>query len=414
MKRVYQFFALLCCFTLLGAEVGPPALTLAVQIRRNRHEYGVLRDSVRTTVGKQVTGLLVRRIANGFPASFPRDVNAIASLDKKIRGLADELRQVQQFGGTAKDLRAFLKSHPPATEAEGPGLTGTRRDHESPDAEITADEIADKSYEEIRASEKLLPKPGEEGGSGDVGLQARKDLTLELFKSIREGLKSVLLDSYIKELPIVGSLHDILSQALDKSAKDYIDRKADEIALSVPTQRDVLDKSISDAAREISGSIRVEVTPRMVARYRGRVAEWNAEARTVDTLAARAPNEIARAQLGLTRGPAQPATKIERLPTPPKPTPRQNNEDALETFRRGLDSGWIVTRNSGADPSKIFVHRTSDSYGLRDLKYLVREEPDGTWTVYRPRETFGGSEYGRRIGIMPRPFDVSVGECTCR
>jgi hypothetical protein len=104
-KRVYQFVAMLCCFTLLGAEVGPPALTLAVQIRRNRHEYGVLRDSVRDAVGKQVTELLVQRIANGFPTPFPRDVNAVARVDKNIRALEDDLRQINQAGGNGKDLR---------------------------------------------------------------------------------------------------------------------------------------------------------------------------------------------------------------------------------------------------------------------------------------------------------------------
>jgi hypothetical protein len=66
-KKVYQFAALLCCFTLLGSQVGPPALTLAVQIRHNRHEFGVLRDSVRAAVAERVTGLVVQRIANGLP-----------------------------------------------------------------------------------------------------------------------------------------------------------------------------------------------------------------------------------------------------------------------------------------------------------------------------------------------------------
>ena len=69
-KKVYQFAALLCCFTLLGSQAGPPALTLAVQIRHNRHEFGVLRENVRTAVGERVTGLLVERIANGFPVPF--------------------------------------------------------------------------------------------------------------------------------------------------------------------------------------------------------------------------------------------------------------------------------------------------------------------------------------------------------
>jgi hypothetical protein len=98
-KRLYQMVAMLCCFTLLGAEVGPPALTLAVRIRKNRHEYGALRDNVRTAVVERVTDLLVQRIANGFPPSFPRDVNSVATLDKDIRGLRDSSRPNQAGRG---------------------------------------------------------------------------------------------------------------------------------------------------------------------------------------------------------------------------------------------------------------------------------------------------------------------------
>jgi hypothetical protein len=413
-KKVYQFVAMLCCFTLLGAEVGPPALTLAVQIRRNRHEYGVLRNSVRDAVGKQVTELLVQRIANGFPTPFPRDVNVVATVDKNIRALEDDLRQIKQAGGDGKDLRSFLKRYPPAREAENARPTVAQRDEESVDADIKAENFADKSYEDIKASRELVQKQAEESGPQDVGLQARKDLTLELFKSLREGLKSVLLDSYIRELPIVGTFHDMLSSAMDKSAKDYIDREADAIAASMPKDQNAMDRSLSEAARTVSASIKVEVTPRMVARCRRPLAEWNAEVKMVNTLTVKAPKEIQLAQARPMREPVRNAAQLDRLPPRPKPVPVQDDSERLETFRRGVESGWIVTRNSGADREKLFVHRTSDGRGLVDLKYLVKEELGGTWTVYRPRETFGGSEYGRRIGTIPRPPGVEVGECTCQ
>jgi len=416
-KRVYQIVAMLCCFTLLGTEVGPPALTLAVQIRKNRHEYGALRDNVRTAVGERVTELLVQRIANGFPASFPRDVNSVATFDKDLRGLRDSLDRIRRAGGSGKDVRSFLERHPPVDVVDKRPLLPLPRSEESDDADIKAEDVTKKSYEDIKASEELVQKAKGEKAQRDIGLQGRIDLTLELFKSVRENLKSTLLEEYIKEVPILGPIHDMLATTLDKLVEGFLNRKADALAASMPKDQGVLDARLSQAAMEISASAKVEVTSRLVARYRRPLAQWEIETRWVDSLKSRASQEIqiAEAPPRPRHVPADPAAQRELLPSPPKPSPRQDEDEALETFRHGLDSGWIVTRNSREDPSKIFVHGSSDPYyGLRDLKYLVREEPNGTWTVYGPPETLGGSEYGRRIGSMPRPPDVSVGECTCQ
>ena len=150
-----------------------------------------------------------------------------------------------------------------------------------------------------------------------IGLEARKRLTLELFKSGREGLKNLILDSYIKELPILGPLHDILASALDKSAKDLIDRKADAIASSMPRERNALDTSLSEAAREVSRSVTVEVNPRTLARYNRPLAEWRAETKTVASLKARAPMEVLRAQTPKMRAPVESAAQLDRLPLAP-------------------------------------------------------------------------------------------------
>lgn len=392
-KKVYRYVAMLCCFTLLGAEVGPPALTLAVQIRRNRHEYGVLRESVRDAVGKQVIETLVQRLANAFPTPFPHDLLGVATVDKSIRRLQEDLRQIRQAGGSGKDLRSFLKKYPPPTEVVEAPSSAAQSDGEPSDEDIRADDLADKSYQDIKAAKDLV--------------RAQKDLTLELYKSVRDGLKSALLESYIKELPIVGVFHDLLFSAIDKSAKDYIDRKADAIASSMPKDRSMFGTSLAEAAREVSASIKVEVTPRMVARCRRPLAEWNGEVNTVNSLTARAPREIQLAQTKPMREPVRNAARLDRLPPSTKPVRVHDDGERLDTFRRGVESGWIVTRNSDVDRYKLFVHRTSDYRGLVDLKYRVRETPDGeTWTVYTPG--------GRRVGTIPRPPGVDVGECTCQ
>jgi hypothetical protein len=282
---------------------------------------------------KQVTELLVQRIANGFPAPLPRAVSAIAIVDKNIRALQDDLRQIKQAGGDGKDLRSFLKRYPPAIEV--PKAPSRQRDEESADADIKTEDFADKSYEDLKASRELVQKQAEESSPKDEGLEARKNLTLELFKSLRDGLKSVLLESYIKELPIVGALHDILSSALDKSAKDYIDRKADAVAASMPKGRNALDTALSEIAREVSASIKVEVTPRLVARCRRSLADCNAEVRMVNTLTLKAPKEIQLAQARPAGETIHNAARLDRLPPRPKSAPVEDDGER-RTMRKRL------------------------------------------------------------------------------
>jgi hypothetical protein len=387
-----------------------------VQIRKNRLEYGVLRDNVRTAVGERLTELLVQRIANGFPPFLPRDVNAIATVDRDIRGLRDSLDRIRRAGGSGRDLRSFLDRHPPVDEVDKTPLLPPPLDEDSDKAEMKDADISDKSYEDIKASEELVQKTREEKTPRDFRLQGRIDLTMELFKSVRESLKSAFLEEHLKELPILGIFHDLLVGTLDKTVEGFLNRKADALAASMPKATVNLDRALSEAAKEVAASVKVEVTPGMIARYKRPHAEWNIETKSVSVLKLRALKEIQIAETRPFRhGPAQPAARRDRLPTVRRTAPDEDEGEALETFRRGLDSGWIVTRNSREDPSKIFVHRSSDPYyGLRDLKYIVRAEPDGSWTVYRPRGGSGGTEYGRRVGSMPRPLDVSVGECTCQ
>jgi len=89
-----------------------------------------------------------------------------------------------------------------------------------------------------------------------------------------------------------------------------------------------------------------------------------------------------------------------------------SHPDAVQNFRRGLERGWVVTRNP---EGKIFVHASSKGGYLTDLRYLVKESPDGSsWTIYRPRPGPNGNQYGPRVGVIEKPRDIDVGDCSCR
>src|SRR5205807_1829323 len=64
-----------------------------------------------------------------------------------------------------------------------------------------------------------------------------------------------------------------------------------------------------------------------------------------------------------------------------------NNRHEIQSFVEGIRNGWILTRNSGVDGRRIFVHTESSGRELRGLRYLVKESSDGrTWTVYEADE----------------------------
>jgi murein DD-endopeptidase MepM/ murein hydrolase activator NlpD len=85
----------------------------------------------------------------------------------------------------------------------------------------------------------------------------------------------------------------------------------------------------------------------------------------------------------------------------------------IVALRRGLEKGWVVTKNEGS--GKIFVHESESGGYLRGLRYLIEESPSGeTWTVHLPASNADGTHrYGKTVGVIEKPSDVTVGECGC-
>jgi LysM repeat protein len=100
--------------------------------------------------------------------------------------------------------------------------------------------------------------------------------------------------------------------------------------------------------------------------------------------------------------------------TPGQRKARMNDPVRIQRLRDGLSSGWIVTRNP-SNPDKIFVHESESGGYLRNLQYLARQSPDGqSWTVYLPvSRADGGTGYGRKIGVIDAPTNITIGDCGC-
>ena len=98
--------------------------------------------------------------------------------------------------------------------------------------------------------------------------------------------------------------------------------------------------------------------------------------------------------------------------TPTIKTPADSAK--IEALLNGLQNGWVVTRNSDGT---IFVHKSDKGGILTGLKYLIKEKENDDrtmWTVYTPVTRVDGTHgYGRKVGVMDKPGDVMIGDCSC-
>jgi hypothetical protein len=156
-----------------------------------------------------------------------------------------------------------------------------------------------------------------------------------------------------------------------------------------------------------------ETTPRYDAVFVGSMFSQAGHHIVLDTGNARKSHGVlfeARLARGGTDGPGTGNSR----PTKPKGPPgdRKGAFDE-EAFVRGVSNGWVVTENP-AIPDKLFVHRAISGGMLVDLLYNIKVESDGSWTVYKPGQTYGSRSFGSRLGSVRRPTGVSIGSCNCQ
>ena len=78
---------------------------------------------------------------------------------------------------------------------------------------------------------------------------------------------------------------------------------------------------------------------------------------------------------------------------------------SIDDLRRGLKSGWVVTRN---DEGTIFVHEREIGGTLEGLQSLIRESSN-TWSVYAPKaDGSGGNVFGQPIGMMEKRREIEI------
>jgi len=420
-KRIYQFLTILCCFTLLGTAAGSPAVDLSVRINRNREGYGVLKRNIARAVDKQIASGLLDKISESIPPDYFVDkLDRIDAADKSIRALQDDYGRIRGDGGANAVLAKFLVEHPPADDGgEGASSDGFDLKGEPPGPDDGGDRLSNR---QIERAETALAEANDDSSPQTAERELREKVVSELFSGAIEGVKSRFLDALVEEFPILGPVSDVFSDALGEGTKPAINRIVERIALSRIGTKTAMDTAIKRGAASIVQPLTIKADFRSQSAGGQALRKWHAELRQIDDLEKTVPAQAAKLEeRAAARAEEQRERAVNRAESIREGGGIQPGErevgavggGSLNDLREGLRKGWVVTRNSADDSERLFVHAREVGGMLEDLRYLVKESQDGsTWTVYLP--PYGGGRYGERVGTIPRPESVEVGECGCR
>lgn len=427
---------LLASFTLLGFQPGEPATTLAIHLQEEREEYGVLRAELADSLQAPVLNQVVRKITDTIPGGveIPTLIKATVDEGKRLRTAYSHAQTSTNFHNerivalakrSGEQQRLLLQADSTAQRVRQSGRP--REAAKLPD-EITYEQIskARSSVKRFRESynEHLLRLVEQPGG---------KELVLSLPEGVFDHF-SEALDPLTESFPLFKPVVEILKSVTSDAAEKQINRVLNKLTDSVVKHPEQLGYEMQQRAHEVADSVPIQVhretrkrLNKEITSAKRQIAELQASTRGLEKSV-----RIVEARRSQTLKKSQPPDLQASAPAPytqpgrktDEPNTAGSEDDGLvfnpygsadtERLQKGLENGWVVTENP--QTGKMFVHARSSGIILSDLRYLVKQSPDGRrWTIYLPSIAYDGTAtYGRSVGIIDKPVNASVGECSCQ
>jgi hypothetical protein len=410
LRLVNKAAILLCAFTILGQDAGRPATTLQVRLRSTRREYGVLRSEIKDALSTRVGLAIDRRIFDRFPVAYrqmPVLVSRRDDANAKLRQLYGEFRSTYSVRDNSAEV---VMRRDDARQSANTRAQGAVTD--APAAPADENAQPDTSYQRIETARdvvqeynsRLRTQLGELAGS-----PAGRDILTHFHKLITSKLPLNIARLIAVAHPEIIPALEVLSETVDDSIKFKIEEAVNRLTKNAADGPADLARHIDASAERIGEAARINVTPRQTDAAINQARRLQAE---VDS-ATQATAELKATTQRLEHDKFGRSTFVSARRGTVGGSGVPESED-IAILQKGLDSGWVVTRNT--DSGKIFVHAESSGGMLRDLKYLIQESPDGErWTIHTPSQgSDGTSRYGRTVGEIAKPPEVSVGLCTCQ
>ena len=319
---------LLCAFTIVGQEVGTPAVALELHIRDAKQEYGACRNAIKQSLADQTVGAINNRIIDQLPKPYQQVGALSAKRDEASATLRKNYLAFQAYYH-AKDQNAELllrneetkrvaqeriaqvfkegpTSNPETLEAQPPPTASYRQIRQAREA------IDSQQSEFRRQMAEFWSSPG------------GKDLLTHLPKFFTSKLPPAAVRLISDAHPEIAPMVEIVSETINDTIKNQIDSAIDNLALKALNTPDTVGNSIDATAKEIGNAVTITVTPQQAKAATQQINRLQAEIETT-----------AKAVTTLTKqGQALENAKFDRLLTELQSSSATQREAAVEALSR--------------------------------------------------------------------------------
>lgn len=290
---------LLCSFTLLGAELGEPAATLAIRVRTTQEAHGALRREVEQALLGSVADRLDERVATAWGPAFralPRVAGQAAASAGALQRDLTTARQEQRV--TRPDAERALKRHAQVPRAGAGALALAARG-------ASAEAVVAPEMSEPWAPYRVVEKARNAVAKAVQG-RAGRELAGHLTGGSLQSLLGAIVRPVAEAHPLLKPALDVISSTLGDDLRARVDRELDSLTRSVVEAPEQAQALLSGAATRVGAAVEEAIPPEVVHESEGAVKQLEEDLHGL---------ELARAQLAETVRAAREAALARVLKT---------------------------------------------------------------------------------------------------
>ena len=269
IRWMYTTAVLLCSFTLLGSELGEPAVTLQIQIRTNRAGYGALRQTVEAALSQQVGQDIYDKIRDTLPPVYGAALGSAKGRDTEINALRVEYENARkEFGVNITSVGAALDQRAARTKAQSELRTRLRTEaYATTSGQRGQAAIADAA---INSESQLKRAQGALSARRSPGIlllqqEAGKEVILQAPKVITDQIKGALIRELTAQYPILSPIVSVFTSTLDKQMEARLKSRIDKVVSRAIEAPSSVEAALTETAKEVTDTTPIKIPPKLLA-----------------------------------------------------------------------------------------------------------------------------------------------------
>jgi hypothetical protein len=269
-KRIYIALVLLCSFTLLGTQVGPPETDLRVRINTIRSDYANLQRHSQEVLAQEVALQIYKKEQDSLPPSYRKALVIPEQIHQQVNSLRDFYTKAQREYGIKTDkAENILRLSAQRNEKVSTLETEFRLPDETirPNEYLTEPDPSQISSQKIKEAETALENFKQNRPASAITFftsQEGKKIVLQTEKILSSSLRKEMFAAVVKTWPYSGVIIDVFIDTFDDKVKASVEKLIDKVTNYLVRNPENASKVISEEATAIVNQVEIKLPPETV------------------------------------------------------------------------------------------------------------------------------------------------------